>query len=259
MTYNESEYCRTHGKRRAERNFPFVKVLPLSDVLEAAAYAVVGERCLQAHLHDARGELQTLHSAIELLARAAKSPGENAALAEKASALARRSLASHEKSLIELLNRMTPHDATVVSVDVGELVGAVLRILRNDALSKSIVFRFDAVQGVFIVAQPHLCEMVVLGLCAMTIDELAAGASINVSVGRSDSHAFIEWKSDIPWPTVRTPEDLWRSAKATLTPYELLLAVAWRWTTTNGGRVELPTEPQVRDVLRIYYPSHSSG
>jgi hypothetical protein len=235
-----------------------VKVLPLSGVLEAAAYAVVGERCRQAHLHDARGELQTLHSAIELLARAAKAPGENAALAEKASALARRSLANHEKSLVELLNRMTPHDATVVSVDVGQLVGEVLRILRNDALSKSIAFRFEAVQGVCIVAQPHLCEMVVLGLCAMIIDELAAGASIDVAVGRSDSHAFIEWKSNIPWPTVRSPEALWHSAQTTLTPYELLLAVAWRWTSTNGGRVELPVEPNVHDVLRIYYPTHSS-
>jgi hypothetical protein len=100
--------------------------------------------------------------------------------------------------------------------------------------------------------------MVVLGLCAMTIDQLAAGASINVTVGRLDTHAFIEWRADIPRPTVRSPEDLWHSARATLTPYELLLAVAWRWTSTNGGRVELPTETHVRDVLRIYYPSRSS-
>jgi hypothetical protein len=235
-----------------------VKVLPLSGVLEAAAYAVVGERCRQAHLHDARGELQALHSAIELLARAAKTPGENAALAEKASVLARRSLANHEKSLVDLLNRMTPHDATVVSVDVGQLVSDVLRVLRNDALSKSIAFHFEPVQGVSIIAQPHLCEMVILGLCVMIIDELAAGASVHVTVGRSDSHAVIEWKPDIPWPAVRNPRDLWNSAQGSLTTYELLLAVAWRWTSTNGGRMELPTEPHSHDALRIYYPAHSS-
>jgi hypothetical protein len=236
-----------------------VKPLPISDVLEAAAYAVVGERCRKAHLHDARGELQTLHSAIELLARAAKTPGENAALADKASALAKRALANHEKSLVELLNRMTPHDAAVAAVNLGRLVSEVLRILRNDALSKSIDFRFQAVADVSIKAQPNLCEMVILGLCAITIDELAAGTRIDVTVGRSDSHAYIEWKSDIPWPAARRPEDLWHSARATLSPYELLLAVAWRWTSMNGGRIELPADVGARDSLRIYYPIHLSG
>jgi len=236
-----------------------VKPLPISDVLEAAAFAVVGERCRKAHLHDARGELQTLHSAIELLARAAKTPGENAGLADKASALAKRALANHEKSLVELLNRMTPHDAAEAAVNLVQLVGEVLRILRNDALSKSIDFRFEALADVSIKAQPNLCEMVILGLCAITIDELAAGTCIGVTVGRSDSHAYIEWKSDIPWPAARRPEDLWHSARVTLSPYELLLAVAWRWTSMNGGRVELPPDTHVRDSLRIYYPIHFSG
>jgi hypothetical protein len=236
-----------------------VRTLPISNVLEAAAYAVVGERCRHAHLHDARGELQTLHSAIDLLARAAKTPGDNAALAEKACALAKRALANHERSLVDLLNRMAPHDAAVVAINVGKLVSDVLRILRNDALRKAIVFRFDAPLDVFIVAQPHLCEMVILGLCVMTIDELAAGASIGVTVGRSDSHAFIEWQTDTPWPNVRSPEHLCHAAHETLSPYELLLAVAWRWTSTNGGRVELPAERYLQDALRIYYPIQPSG
>src|SRR5580704_5238722 len=128
MAYNDSERCRTVENRRREGHFRLVKPLPISDVLEAAAYAVVGERCRQAHLHDARGELQTLHSTIELLARAAKTPGENAAMAEKASALAKRALANHEKSLVELLNRMTPHEASMATVNVGQLVSEVLRI-----------------------------------------------------------------------------------------------------------------------------------
>ena len=236
-----------------------MKPLPISDVLEAAAYAVVGERCRQAHLHDARGELQTLHSAIELLTRAAKTPGENVALADKASALAKRALAMHEKSLVELLNRMTPHDAAVAPLNVGRLVSEALRILRNDALSKSIEFRFEALADVSIAAQPNLCEMVILGLCAMTVDELAPGASIAVTVGRADGQAYVGWNSDIPWPAVRKPEELWHSARASLSPYELLLAVAWRWTTSNGGRVELPADPQVRDMMRIYYPVHPAG
>ena len=38
-----------------------------------------------------------------------------------------------------------------------------------------------------------------------------------------------------------------------------LLAVAWRWTSMNGGRIELPADMNVRDSLRIYYPIHLSG
>jgi hypothetical protein len=210
-------------------------------------------------LHDARGELQTLHSAIELLTRAAKAPGENTALADKASALAKRTLAMHEKSLVELLNRMTPHDAAVAPLNVGRMVSEALRILRNDALSKSIEFRFEELADVSIEAQPNLCEMVILGLSAMTVDELAAGSSIAVSVGRVNGHAYVGWKSDIAWPAVREPEELWHSARESLSPYELLLAVAWHWTTTNGGRVELAADPQVRDAMRIYYPIHPAG
>jgi hypothetical protein len=236
-----------------------VKPLPLSDVLEAAAYAVVGERCRQARLHDARGELQTLHSAIELLARAAKTPGENTVVADKASALAKRALTVHEKSLVELLNRMTPHNAAAAPLNVGRLVSEALRILRNDALSKSIEFRFESLADVSIEAQPSLCEMVILGVSAMTIDELAAGASVAVAVGRVDGQAYIEWKSDISWPAVRKPEDLWHAAQSSLSPCELLLAVARHWASANGGRVELPADPQARDALRIYYPIHVSG
>jgi hypothetical protein len=236
-----------------------VKPLPISDVLEAAAFAVVGERCRQALLHDARGELQTLHSAIERLTRAAKTPGENTALADKASALAKRALAAHEKSLVELLDRMTPHDAVTAPLNVGRLVSETLRILRNDALSKSIEFRFEALADVSIETQPNLCEMVILGLCAMSIDELAVGASVAVTVGRMDGHAYVGWKSDTPWPAVRKPEDLWHSAREALSAYELLLAVAWRWTSTHGGRVEVPQGSQVRDAMRIYYPIHGSG
>ena len=74
-----------------------MKAVSFTQVLDAAAYALIGERCQQAYIHDIRGGLQAINSAVELLARSVKSPAQNGALLEKASALghriAKRSLA----------------------------------------------------------------------------------------------------------------------------------------------------------------------
>ncbi len=113
---------------------PPMTELSLNDALDAAAFALVGERCRHAHLHDIRGELQTLQSSLELLARSAKNPTEKIALAEKATALARRALASHEKALLEFVNQITPHVEAPAPVDVREMVDGALRFLRNPAL-----------------------------------------------------------------------------------------------------------------------------
>jgi hypothetical protein len=233
------------------------KPLALSDFLEAAAYAVVGERCRQAHLHDLRGELQTLHSSLELLMRAAKTPGTHAPLAEKAGALAKKTLLDHEKSLVELLNVLTPHGESATPVDVGGLMGDIVRFLRNDASRKSIVLRLDAPPGISILAHPHKSKVALLGLCSMTLDELPAGASLTISVGQCDSLAFVEWKSDRPLTAADTPLESWDPPRA-LSPYELLLVFAWRWTSANGGRMDLPSTERGRETMRLYYPFPSA-
>jgi signal transduction histidine kinase len=231
-----------------------ISVLYLGDALDAAAYALVGERCRHAHIHDIRGELQTLQSALELLARSARNPGENIALAEKATALARRALANHEKSLVDFVNQTTPHEEAAAAVDVRDMVNRALLILRNDAANKSITFTVESSADLRILAQPHRARLLILGLLALTIDELSTGAVVKVLLSREDSHVVIEIQSDVICPAIRAPEDLWKGAARAVPPFELLLAVTSRWAAANGGRVEAPVNSPVPRALRIYYP-----
>jgi hypothetical protein len=193
-----------------------------------------------------------------LLVRAAMSPGENSALAEKASALARRAVQNHEKSLAELLSQLTPMKETAASVNVGELVAEVLRFTRNDAAGKSITLRIESATDVWVVAQARQFRLLVLGLVSSLIDAAAPGAALDIAVARAIPDAMIEFRSSVPCPAVLNPEDLWHSGGAMSSMHELLLALTHRWVSNNEGRLEPPAGPHLPNALRIYYPLASS-
>jgi signal transduction histidine kinase len=224
------------------------------ELLDAAAWSVVGARCRQSYLHDLRGSLQVFHSAIELLVRAANSPGGNAALAEKASALARRAIENHEKLLAEAFNQITPQKEAPATVDVGELVDNVLRFLRGDFARNSINVKVQAAENLLVLAQEHKFRLIILGLVSSLADALAPGSLIEVTVSRLESNAVVEFKSNMPPPSILKPEQLWNSAGATISPYELLLSVAQRWLSGNGGFLEPAPGAQLTGALRLYYP-----
>lgn len=225
--------------------------LALNDCLEAAAYAVVGERCRRAYLHDLRGELQGLHSSVELLARAAKTPGEHAALAERAGALAKKALIDHQRSLVGLLDRAFPGNEDPAAVDVGEVLRDTMRLLHNDAAAKSIDVRLDAASGTCILTMPHRCKMVFLGLSVMTIDAMPPGEALDISVGRAGALACVQWRPASPLPAMRGPDEPW-DFTAPLSRLDLMSALAWRWAAANGGRVE--PDSAHGGCLRILHP-----
>jgi hypothetical protein len=234
-----------------------MKAISRIDMLEAAAYALVSQRCRQSYLHDIRGGLQALHSAVELLVRAANKPGDNPALAEKAAALARRAMQKQEKSLVELMDQITPPPEIASTVNVGDLVCDILHFIRNDAAGKSIAFRLEALGDVLVLAQPHKFRLLILGLCSTLTDGLAPGSVVDVAVVRTDSDALVEFRSSMPCAVVN-PEDLWNSAGAMSSPCELLLALAQQWAAVHGGRLELSKELHLPNTLRIYYPLASA-
>lgn len=224
------------------------------DLVDAAAWSLVVERCRRSYLHDLRGGLQVFHSAVELLVRAANSPGANAAVADKASALARRAIESHEKMLAELFNQITPQKEAPTALNVGELVGDALRLFRGEFANKSLTFQLRSAQNVLVVAQAHKFRMIILGLAAALADGLAPGSLVEVTVSRDESNAVVEFKTDLPPSSILRPEQLWNAPQGTLSLYELLLTVAQRWLSANRGFLELPARAQVPGALRICYP-----
>jgi hypothetical protein len=218
----------------------------------------VGERYRQSYLHDVRGGLQALNSAVELLIRAASAPGENAALAEKASALARRAVQRQEKSLVDLVNQLTLQSEMATTLNVGEMVDDVMRFIRNDSASKSITFRAESAADVFVLAQAHKFRMLILGLSLALTDGLAPGTVVDVAVARAGSSASVEFRSVMPCSSVPTPENLSQADNSSTSLFELIVALTGRWTALNGGRIDLSTEPHLPTALRIYYPLASS-
>ncbi len=188
-----------------------MKELSSIDLLEAAAYALVSERCRPSYLHDLRGGLQALQGAVELLVRAAKNPG-NSAIAEKAAGLARSALLNHEKSLVELVDQITPRQESATAVNVGELLRDVLRFVRSDAAAKSITLRLQASKDLNVLAEAHTFRLLLLGLCMTLTDGLAASAVVDVKVTRSGRHALIELSSIVPCAPIPSPEKLWGAA-----------------------------------------------
>jgi signal transduction histidine kinase len=232
-----------------------VSALSSQDLVDAAAWALVGERCRRSYVHDLRGGLQVFHSAVELLTRAANSPGGNAALAEKASALARRAIENHEKMLGAVFNQLTPQKEVPTAVDVGEVVGDVLRFLRGDLASRSLTFQLQSTETVLVLAQAHKFRLIVLGLASALADGLEAGSQVEVSVTRLASNAVIEFKSNLAPCLLVDPAQLWNSPDATISLLDLLLTVTQRWLSANRGRLELPVAAHRPGALRICYPT----
>jgi hypothetical protein len=234
-----------------------MKSLNFTEVLDAAAYALVAERCRQAYLHDIRGGLQAINTAIELLSRSAKDPVANGALIEKAAALAQRALATHEQTLIDLVKRMAPSDEPVSTVDLSEVLQGALHFLRNDAFAKSISYRLALTPGVLISTQADKCRLLMLGLNAMAIDALETGSIVEVGVSPAGSDALVELTFALPYSLVRNTADF-GPGRSALPAYELMLALSAQWAGGNGGRVELASA-EFPKALRIYYPMAAIG
>jgi hypothetical protein len=219
-----------------------------ADVLEAAAYALVAERCRPSYLHDIRGGLQALNSAVELLARTAKNPGEDAALVQKAVALARRAMLNHEQALFRLVDQVAPHREIAGTVNVGDMMSDVVRFIRTDAAGNSITFRLTAAPDVLVCAQAGKFRLLVLGLCCTLADGLGPGSVVDVTVDGAEGHALIEFRPIIP----SRP-----AAGGNVSPYELLLDLTRQWVGANGGRLELSAGADSPCFLRIHYPSEA--
>jgi hypothetical protein len=220
-----------------------MKTVSRSDIVDAAAHALIAGCCRESYLHDIRGGLQALGSAVELLARAAQNPVPNQALAEKAAALARRALANHETSLLALLSELLPQSEAASTVNVGETLHEVLRFIKGDAGRRSITFTLTSPADVRVLTQARRFRLLMLGMSSTLADGLDPGTAVAVTVSAAASEALIEFRPSLPAPS--TP-DLEQPLHA------WLLEWMRQWPVGCGGRLELDSEQESPPSLRVY-------
>ena len=169
----------------------------MEDVLAAAVQTLINDRCRQAYIHDMRGGLQAIYTSFEALARSAKNGAQNAALIDSASSMAKRAMAHHEQALVDIVNQVTGTEGAAEVVDLGRLLQEAQQFLRNDALSRGISLRSSAQENVLVLAQRNKLRSLVLGLHAVGIDALPAGAELHVELSLEGSFALLELRSEL--------------------------------------------------------------
>jgi hypothetical protein len=224
------------------------------DVLDAAVQTLINERCHRAYVHDMRGGLQAVYSSLEVLARSAKHGAPNTVLIDNASSIAKRAMANHEQALVDIVNQVTGPDDVPTVVNLASLIKQAQQFLRNDALSKGIKLSLSGCEEVLLFSQRNKLRSLILGLLALGIDGLPAGAELHVELRRVDGYVLLELRSDLTYNAIREAEDLLCHAPVDLCPQELVLGFARRWIMANGGRVEIHSPVGAQTGLRIYYP-----
>jgi signal transduction histidine kinase len=217
----------------------------LSDLYEVAARATINERCATAYLHDIRGSMQALFSAMELLGRSARKGGSNLERVEKACALARRAIDFHEKSTLDVLQMLTLQDVESAKVDVGALMNDVVHFLRNEAANKEVVVSLHGTAAFSIAAERARLQTLLVGLVADAIDATPAGTELPITVGNEDGFVVISIESNAGYAVDDPTDDL---------PHELTLHFARQFLSNNGGRLEINSAMPPRGALRLYYP-----
>jgi signal transduction histidine kinase len=224
------------------------------DVLDAAVQTLINDRCRRAYIHDMRGGLQAVYLSLEALARSAKHGAQNSALIDSASTIAKRAMANHEQTLVDIVNQVTGPDDAPATVNLAGLVKQTQQFLRNDALGKGITLGLSGDEDVMVFSQRNKLRSLLLGLHTLAIDALPAGAELQVDLSRADAYALLELRSDLIYDPIREAQDLLRHEPLGLRPQELVLGFARQWISAHGGRVEIHSPKGAQGVLRLYYP-----
>jgi|GEM_PF-2100667 len=244
MSFRDTEHASTPAAR---------PTITVRDILESAAYSLIIARCRQAYVDELQGGLHPIYLAVELLGRTASVAAKNPALLAQSSALAKRAMSIHEKSTVELFKQIMIADNLPSAVNMGAMLDEILRLLRTDLDRKAIAFEFTNSPDIVVQAQAYTLRLLLLGLIAMTIDELSEATNFTLVLTRAEGGALIELQANIDFPLIDMAEMLLTSDVAdSLTPCALVLAVARQWFTANGGALELPQCPPV--AMRIHYP-----
>ena len=225
----------------------------LSDLYEVAARATINERCATAYLHDVRGTMQALFSALELLGRSARKGSTDLDRVEKACELAKRAITFHEKSTLDTLHILTLQDIESVEVDAAALLDDVVHFLRNNAADKNVVVSLRGAQVAPVVAERARLQTLLVGLVAEAIDATPAGTQLPITLDSEAGFAIVTIGSNAGYTLAdqhRSPS----TADHLVLPHELTLHFARQFLLNNGGRLEIDPTVAPQGALRLYYP-----
>jgi signal transduction histidine kinase len=226
----------------------------MGDLLDGACQTLINERCRPAYVHDLRGGLQAVYSSFELLARAAQQGAVNATLIEKASALAKRAMASHERVMLQIIDRLTVSEDAPEVVNVANLIEEVQKFLRNDASSRDIRISVTGDKDVQVSAPLNKLRSLMLGLVTLSIDASPAGAELQIDVSRVREEACVSLSGELSVGDVPSAEALLRDAQILVEPRDLILGAARRWLEKCRGRIVVNPGASLHNALQVYHP-----
>jgi two-component system sensor histidine kinase HydH len=227
-------------------------------MLEVAARASINERCALAYLHDVRGSMQSLFSAVELLSRSARGGG-NPERIDRACDLARRAINQHEKTTLGALEILTLQHIEATAIELGPLLREVIHFLRNEAGAKDVTIRVSGDEDLRISAERAKLQTLLMGLLTAALDALPSGSSLEVSMTRSDEDALVTVGSAAGYSYPEQLNELMDRAHGRLEAKELTFLFAKRFLAANGGRLGIDPTAGAEGQLTIRYPLFASS
>jgi hypothetical protein len=234
---------------------PSMKDVELNDLYEISARANINRRCATAYLHDIRGSMHALFSAIELLGRSAKSGDGNQERIDKACELAKRAIGNHERTTLGAVQALALLDFDAAAVDVAVLAAEVVQFLRNHAAVKEVAVTTAAEGPVIVVAERAKLRALLMGLIMEAIDGSPSGADLRVAVARTGDDAVVSIGCAPGCAAISATQEFLPPANGRLDPLELTLVYARQYLRENGGRLEIDAGAQPRGELRLVYPA----
>jgi len=217
-------------------------------VNDAAARALIADRCQRAYVHDIRGGLQALSGALELLERLARGGDGDAGVVERASSLARRALANHETAMIDLVKQVTAADEPVEPIEIGGLLEDVLRFLRTDIAARQLTVRTERgrAQTARVDAARNQLRFLLLGLLTLWIDTSDPGSVLCAQLATRDGWAVLEL-------------DAASGRERSGLEADLVLGLVQHRADAHGGRLERPGGGVLRLSLPLRRESEGQG
>ena len=233
---------------------PATKQWEVGDVFDAALPTLINERCRQSYIHEMRGGLQAIHSSFELLVRSAQQGGVSAPQVERAAALAKRAMASQERTMLEIIEQLTVSEGEPASVNVIELMSEVQRFLRNDASRRNVRISVAGDKSMQISTPLNKLRTLLLGLLAFSIDALPVGGELKIEVSCAAEDACVSFHSELSFGEICSAEAILRDGAREVQPRDLILGSMQRWLQKHGGRVVSRSGVGSHNDLRIYHP-----